>query len=194
MEGNRFYRNQGAAVQIETGASFGTWSEGMGVEDLVVRDNTFDTCDVNDWGKAVVYVSAFLPAGIPITQHGSPNPTSTLGDSGSLYRTAYPIFRDLVFENNRFVDYPRRAMIVSSARDVTVRGNTFSNPTPRAHEQSRAGLRLGGAVQPGDLPGQRLAAVAVPGRPHGGVGSFDRDRGHDDRLTPGPASAGKRRV
>ena len=139
VEGNRFYRNQGAAIQIETGASFGTWSEGTGVEDLIVRDNTFHSCDVNDWGKGVVYISAFLPAGVPITPQGSPNPTTTIGDSGSLYRTAYPIFRDLVFENNRFVDYPRRAMIVSSARDVTVRGNTFSNPTPRARNDPERG-------------------------------------------------------
>ncbi|MDE0223299.1 MAG: right-handed parallel beta-helix repeat-containing protein [Spirochaetaceae bacterium] len=139
VEGNRFYRNQGAAVQIETGASLGMWSEGMGVEDLIVRDNTFDTCDVNDWGKAVVYLSAFLPAGVPVTPQGSPNPTSTIGDSGSLFRTAYPIFRDLLFENNRFVDYPRRAMIISSARDVTVRGNTFSNPTSRAQNNPERG-------------------------------------------------------
>lgn len=149
VEGNRFYRNQGAAVQIETGASFGSWSEGMGVEDLVVRGNTFHTCDVNDWGKGVVYVSAFLPAGTPITPHGSPNPTSTIGDSGSFYRTAYPIFRNLTFRDNRFVDYPRRAMIVTSAQDVMVRGNTFSNPTPRARNNPERGsiwVELSGRV------------------------------------------------
>ena len=37
------------------------------------------------------------------------------------------------------MDYPRRAMIVSSARDVTVRGNTFSNPTPRTHHNPERG-------------------------------------------------------
>lgn len=108
VEGNTFYRNQGAAIQIEGGAE-SRWAEGMGVSNLVIRDNMFDTCDVNDWRKGVVYVSTYLPTG----------------------PTDYPMFRNLLFEENTFIDVPRRAVIVRSAENVVIRANTFKNPTTR---------------------------------------------------------------
>ena len=75
--------------------------------------------------------------------HGSPNPTTTIGDSGSFFRTRYPIFRRLRFEGNTFVDFPRRAMFVSSCRDVVIRGNTFENPSPRRqHNPERGSIRV----------------------------------------------------
>ncbi len=138
IENCRFFRTQGAAVQIETGAS-PTWSEGMGVDSLTLRGNIFDHCDYNDWGKAVIYMSTFLPEGITIQQHGSENPTTTLGDSGADYRTAYPMFTNITIEGNRFLEYPRRAMILTSFDGITIKNNQFINHESRKKNNPERG-------------------------------------------------------
>lgn len=138
IENCRFYRTQGAAIQIETGAS-PTWSEGMGVDSLTIRNNTFDHCDFNDWGKAVIYMSTFLPKGIPLQPHGSENPTSTLGDSGADFRTAYPMFTNILIEENQFLEYPRRAMILSSFDGIKIKKNQFVNLESRRKNNPERG-------------------------------------------------------
>ena len=138
IENCRFYRMQGAAIQIETGAS-PTWCEGMGVDDLIIRNNEIIECDINDWDKAVLYMSTFLPAGIPIKNSKFPNPTTTVGDSGADFRTAYPMFTNIVIENNLFKEYPRRAMILTSYDGVTLKNNVFKNEIPRKYNNPERG-------------------------------------------------------
>ena len=138
VENCRFFKIQGAAIQIETGASR-TWSEGMGVDNVIIRNNVIVGCDANDWGKAVLYMSTFLPYGVPIKPHGSDNPTTTLGDSGSSFRPAYPMFTNITIEGNIFAEYPRRAMILSSFDGVTVKNNIFTNKQSRRHNNPERG-------------------------------------------------------
>lgn len=113
IENNRFYKNQGSAIQIETGIRYRGWSEGTGVEDLLVQNNVFDTCDVNDWNHGVIYISTYLPEG----------------------RTAYPVFKNLRFLHNHFILVPGRSFIISSAEHVEIRGNVFTNPESRKCNQ-----------------------------------------------------------
>jgi len=138
IENCRFYRMQGAAIQIETGAS-PTWCEGMGVDDLIIRNNEIIECDINDWDKAVLYMSTFLPAGIPIKNTKFPNPTTTVGDSGADFRTAYPMFTNIVIENNLFKEYPRRAIILTSYDGVTLKNNFFKNEISRKYNNPERG-------------------------------------------------------
>ena len=138
IENCKFYRMQGAAIQIETGAS-PTWCEGMGVDDLIIRNNEIIECDINDWDKAVLYMSTFLPAGIPIQNTKFPNPTTTVGDSGADFRTEHPMFTNIVIENNLFKEYPRRAMILTSYDGVTLRNNVFKNEIPRKYNNPERG-------------------------------------------------------
>ncbi len=138
IENCTFYRIQGAAIQIETGASR-LWSEGMGVENLVIRNNKIKECDINDWDKGVLYMSTFLPAGIPIQNTKYPNPTTTVGDSGADFRTAYPMFKNITIESNVFEEYPRRAMILTSFDGVHLKNNTFINNVPRRYNNPERG-------------------------------------------------------
>ena len=138
IENCKFYRMQGAAIQIETGAS-PTWCEGMGVDNLIIRNNEIIECDINDWDKAVLYMSTFLPAGIPIKNSKFPNPTTTVGDSGADFRTEYPMFTNIVIENNLFKEYPRRAMILTSYDNLTLRNNVFKNEISRKYNNPERG-------------------------------------------------------
>lgn len=105
IEGNSFYKIQGAAIQIEAGAE-SRWAEGTGVNNVIFRNNFIESCDLNRWLMAVVYMGVYLPGG----------------------RTDYPIFNNITFENNTIVDCPRLALYLSSCSDVFVSNNTIINP------------------------------------------------------------------
>ncbi|MGN0180210.1 MAG: right-handed parallel beta-helix repeat-containing protein [Monoglobaceae bacterium] len=141
IEDCEFYNIQGAAVQIETGIS-SAWCEGRGVKNLVIRNNRMIGCDVNDWDKGVIYMSTFTMEGIPIKNSDYPNPTSTVGDSGAVFRSSYPVFRNITIENNLIEEYPRRAMILTSFNGLTLRNNTFRNNISRKYNNPDRGSIL----------------------------------------------------
>lgn len=105
VEDNVFYRTQGPAIQIETGVEE-RWSEGYCVERVVVRNNIIDSCDVNHWGGAVVYMGVYSGGG----------------------RTAYPVFQNILLEGNTIINCPQQAFFLSSCRGVEVRDNMVINP------------------------------------------------------------------
>jgi parallel beta-helix repeat protein len=105
IEGNSFYKIQGAAIQIETGCE-SRWSEGYGVKNVIFRNNIIDSCDVNSWVMAVVYMGVYLPEG----------------------RTQYSIFKNILFENNTIIACPRMAFFLSSCSKVVLRENVIINP------------------------------------------------------------------
>ena len=117
LENNRFRHNEMGAIKIETGYTFNVWSEGYGADNIVVRNNTFDSVnprDVANDGKARdIYMGVYMKTD-PSTE-----------------RTRYPILSNILFENNRFRDSFGLVAFISSAGNVTFRDNTFENPTPR---------------------------------------------------------------
>lgn len=118
IENNYFYKTQGAAIQIETGVQEKSWSEGTGVENLWVVNNVFDTCNVNDWAyQTIIFISTYLPNG----------------------RTNYPIFKNLYFHKNCFINFPSRAFFITSCDHVEIRDNIFSNITARVHSNDLRG-------------------------------------------------------
>lgn len=102
---NHFENIQGAAIQIETGSE-SRWSEGHGVHNLIIEDNTIRHCDLNGWQMAVLYMGVYLPDG----------------------RTNVGVFDNILIKNNSIIDCPRLAMFLSSCRNVSVTGNAIINP------------------------------------------------------------------
>ena len=116
VENNVFENIQGAAIQIETGAE-SRWSEGQGVLDLLIQNNTIRSCDLNGWQMAVIYMGVYLPSG----------------------RTDYPVFKDIEISNNTIVDIPRQAFFSSSADNVLFANNTIINAMQRDLEENSYG-------------------------------------------------------
>lgn len=107
VEGNRFYKTQGAAILVLVDVQPGLWAEGTGVENLLIRDNLFECCDVNDW-TALISMKITLPSG----------------------KNCKSVFREIVFEKNTFVAYPRRCFYISSAEKIRIQENRFLNSLP----------------------------------------------------------------
>lgn len=133
-----FSHIQGAAIQIETGSSV-RWSEGVGVDHLTIRNNKIINCDINDWGKGVLYMSSYIPNGVPAKILDQDNPTSTIGDGGVSCRTSYPLFADITIKNNIFEEFSRFATILTSFKNVSVVNNQFINLKPRKIKLSDRG-------------------------------------------------------
>lgn len=110
VENNRLYKTQGAAILIQIDIA-PLWSEGTGIENLMVRNNIIDTCNVNDWGALVEF-------GVNI--------------SGKI--PAQPVFKNITFEKNQFLNFPSRAFTIYSAENVYVVNNIFKNNIARLKE------------------------------------------------------------
>ncbi len=104
VENNLFENIQGAAIQIETGCE-SRWSEGQGVDDLLIRNNIIRHCDLNAWQMAVIYMGVYMPGG----------------------RTEYPVFTNIELCSNTIVDCPRLAGFFSSCENILVHHNTVIN-------------------------------------------------------------------
>ena len=117
IEGNRFFHNEMGAIKIETGYTLNSWCEGFGVDNVVVRNNEFDSVnprDIGNDGRARdIYIGVYLKSD-PSTE-----------------RTDYPILSNILFEKNTFKDSFGLVAFISSAGNVTFRDNTIWNPTPR---------------------------------------------------------------
>lgn len=60
VKNNKFWRTQLSAVRME--ADVGEWDEGVGTKNVVITNNVFDDCDVQNWGHGVVWLGAGAPA------------------------------------------------------------------------------------------------------------------------------------
>ncbi len=117
VENNRFFHNEMGAIKIETGYTFNSWSEGFGADNIVVRNNRFDSVnprDIGNDGKARdIYIGVYMKS------------------DPSAERTDYPILSNILFEDNTFENSFGLVAFISSAGNVTFRNNTFVNPAPR---------------------------------------------------------------
>ncbi len=117
LENNQFYQNEMGAIKIETGYTFNSWSEGYGANNIVIRNNTFDTVNPtgvkNDGKERDVFLGVYMK------------------NDPSVERTRYPILSNILFEGNVFKDTFGLVAFISSAGNVTFRDNTFLNVTGR---------------------------------------------------------------
>lgn len=121
VENNTIYKTQGPAVLIEVDIAPG-WSEGTGVDGLILRNNRFVECNVNEWwmksgNTAVIEMLTMLPGGL----------------------SPAPVFRNVRIEDNLFSDMPSPAVSVRSAENVRIAGNTFEAEKPRRRQRDNRG-------------------------------------------------------
>jgi hypothetical protein len=146
IEGNRFLRNQHAAVHSEAGCE-SRWAEGMGGSHLILRGNRFEACNPAGYhGGATVHIGAYLPRAC----------------------TPYPAFTDILFEANTFIDPVGEILEASSVANLVLRDNQIlvrSAPALRYHHRGSVrleharGVQIHGNRWDGGVPG----VATVPG-------------------------------
>lgn len=117
VENCRFYHTQMGAIKFETGYTMNIWCEGYGVRNAVVRNCVFDSANAIDRAYQNKARDVFMGA--------------YLRRDPSLEQSSYPVIRDILFENNTFNDSYGVVALISSAKNITFRNNTFTSKTPR---------------------------------------------------------------
>ena len=107
----RFYHNESSGLRVNTGYAPGLWTEGYGAKNIVVKDCVFKAvCATPSRGSAGKDDSA-----IACYVYEKP--------------TKYPILRDILIENCKFIDTHARALTLSSCANVIFRNNSFKEKT-----------------------------------------------------------------
>ena len=104
VEGNTYLNTQHGAILVIADI-FESWCEGTGVDNLVIRNNTFKNCASSNV-NGVVDLAA-KNAGVILTT---------------------PIFKNITLENNIFEHFPGYAVSIQSSSDIKLKSNTISNP------------------------------------------------------------------
>ena len=52
-ENNRFYKTMAQAIKVVMDIEPTRWQEGTGVDNLIIRNNTFEKCNYSDWGSVI---------------------------------------------------------------------------------------------------------------------------------------------
>lgn len=100
-ENNRFYKTMAQAIKVVMDIEPTLWQEGIGVDNLIIRNNTFELCNYSDWGS-VIEVG-----------------TNVAGKSAE---TA--VFTNVEITSNKFTDIPSMLLRVDN-----VNGFSFCNNT-----------------------------------------------------------------
>lgn len=100
-ENNRFYKTMAQAIKVVMDIEPTLWQEGTGVDNLVIRNNTFEKCNYSDWG-AVIEIGTNI--------------------AGRSAETA--VFTNIEISSNSFKDIPSTLM-----RTDNINGLVFSENT-----------------------------------------------------------------
>ena len=100
-ENNRFYKTMAQAIKVVMDIEPTLWQEGTGVDNLIIRNNSFEKCNYSDWG-AVIEVG-----------------TNVAGKSAE---TA--VFTNVEITSNTFTDIPSLLMRVNNVNGFVFSGNT----------------------------------------------------------------------
>lgn len=119
VENNRFYRTQGAAILVTLDITQDKWTEGTGVDNLVIRNNIFDRCNVNNW-TGLIELKAKL-YGLPVDA---------------------PVFTNIVIKDNVMKDFPSWVLYICSSDGVRFTGNKISNPLEMEENLLRGGIDI----------------------------------------------------
>lgn len=117
VEGNRFEGIQGAAIYVMMETLRGLWYEGVGVKDLVIRNNVFENCNLNDW-TSVIDIMAVIPD----------------------KKSDFPIFTDISIVQNTFKEFPSGVFYINKSKNVIIQDNTFINQFSRKINKKNRGF------------------------------------------------------
>lgn len=123
FENNRLDKN--GWVRIESGYLGGTWSEGYGANNVVIRNNVFDAVNYRNVRPQENY-----PGGISIGAF-----MKTEKDT-----TAYPLHQNILIENNDFINPPGVVGQITSCAHVTFRNNRIVVDSPKKTPRELCGL------------------------------------------------------
>ena len=108
VEGNRFYKTQMSAIQMGVDIQKNLWQEGGGMDNVIIRNNTFDRCCVTyNWA---VMAPIFF--------------------SNKLFgkQLKYPALTDITIENNTVINSAGYSFRVNGTAGVKITANTVYNP------------------------------------------------------------------
>lgn len=107
-------------LHFRTGYTFSSWTEGAGVDNVVVRNCTFEMIEPSVWDAVggTVVINGYATDQNPHTD----------------IKPAPGLFSNILFENNTFIDTYAMAAYISSADNIIFRNNTFIEKTGRRVE------------------------------------------------------------
>lgn len=100
-ENNRFYKTMAQAIKVVMDIEPTLWQEGTGVDNPVIRNNTFEMCNYSDWGS-VIEIGTNI--------------------AGKSAETA--VFTNVEITSNRFTDIPSKLMRVNNVNGLVFSSNT----------------------------------------------------------------------
>ena len=125
IENCYFYGNEMGAIKLETGYTMTLWCEGYGVDNVLIRNNVFDSCNIRgntNFGiEREIYIGAYARN----------DPSEVMLDE--------PIIKNVRFENNVFKNAYGALAVISSAKNVSFVGNEIINTLPRKAKRDYRG-------------------------------------------------------
>lgn len=110
-ENNRFYKTMGQAIKVVMDIMPTLWQEGTGVDNLIIRNNTFELCDYSNWGTVIEIGSNI---------------------AGKSAETS--VFTNIEISSNTFTDFPSRVLRANNVNGLVFSGNTVD--TGKSFESS----------------------------------------------------------
>ena len=101
-ENNRFYKTMGQAIKVVMDIEPTLWQEGTGVDNLIIRNNSFEKCNYSDWGS-VIEIGTNI--------------------AGRSAQTA--VFTNVEISSNTFKDIPSKLMRTDNINGLNLSGNTI---------------------------------------------------------------------
>lgn len=100
-ENNHFYKTMGQAIKVVMDIMPTLWQEGTGVDNLIIRNNTFELCDYSNWGTVIEIGSNI---------------------AGKSAETS--VFTNIEISSNTFTDFPSRVLRANNVNGLIFSGNT----------------------------------------------------------------------
>ncbi len=132
-ENNKFYKTQGMAIRIILDVTENLWQEGTGVDNLVIRNNSFVNCNYGGWGCVIeigAKINGNYPDSRPFTNVEINNNNFT--EFNGLLLNADNI--DTLSFNNNYIESKKDYCILADSliffgetcRNITVKDNDYS--------------------------------------------------------------------
>jgi hypothetical protein len=157
IENNRFEHQIAGAIKLETGYTFNVWSEGFGVDNVVIRNNSFAYANPRgrypNENRPDIYLNSYM------------------GCDPSLVKTDYPVIQHIWIADNKFMESTGSPVYVGTAGDVIISGNqVINNEALAVVEPARAAIGMSQAqrvwilnnVWKSTLPGMKSGVLYDP--------------------------------
>ena len=119
-ENNRFYKTMAQAIKVVMDIEPTLWQEGTGVDNLIIRNNTFEKCNYSDWG-CVIEIGTNI--------------------AGRSAETA--VFTNIEISSNSFSDIPSLLLRANNINGFVFAENTVDTGNFFDENSSQGGIEFG---------------------------------------------------